>query len=176
MTTTTPFHTEAVGALRYATAHTAFGDFTIVADDAAVTAVHYPAAEPADSWGQPALLENHPVLAEAAAQLRDFLAGERTDFNLPLRPAGTEFQLQAWAALLQIPYGQTLSYIEQAVVIGRPSAVRAVGAANGRNPIPVVIPCHRVVGSTGSLTGYAGGVELKARLLDLESGQVRLPT
>lgn len=87
---------------------------------------------------------------------------------------GTDFQRQAWSALIQIPYGQTRSYAQQAAVIGRPSAVRAVGAANGRNPIPVIIPCHRVIGSGGTLTGYAGGTELKARLLELESGQASL--
>lgn len=174
--TSTPFLSEAVGTLRYASAPTSFGDFAIVADDVAVTAVHYPGVRPQDSWGQRVALADHRVLAAAADQLRAFLAGERTAFDLPLRPVGTDFQLRAWAALLEIPYGQTLSYSEQAVVIGRPSAVRAVGAANGRNPIPVIIPCHRVVASGGSLTGYAGGLHLKARLLDLESGQVTLPS
>lgn len=172
--TSTPFRTEAIGMLRRATAPTAFGDFTIIADDDAVTAVHYPGDEPDDSWGPPVALEDHPLLKEASTQLSEFLAGKRSDFDVPLRPSGTDFQLQSWAALLRIPYGQTLSYAEQAAVIGRPTAVRAVGAANGRNPIPVIIPCHRVVGSTGSLTGYGGGVSLKARLLDLESGQVTL--
>lgn len=172
--TSTPFYTKPVGALRHTAVSTRFGDFTIVADDAAVTAVHYPDTPPEESWGEPVTVEDHPLLAEAAAQLRDFLAGERTTFTVPLRPFGTTFQLQVWAALLRIPYGQTLSYTEQAVLIGRPQAVRAVGAANGRNPIPVFIPCHRVIGSKGSLTGYAGGVNLKARLLDLESGQATL--
>ena len=169
--TTTPFVAETAGELRYAAAPTEFGDFTIVADDAAVVAIHYPHDRPDGSWGTPVDLADHPILRDAADQLAQFLAGERRDFDLPLRPSGTDFQQQAWAALLEIPYGQTRSYREQAEVIGRPTAVRAVGAANGHNPIPVVIPCHRVIGSGGSLTGYAGGTELKARLLDLETGQ-----
>ena len=172
--TSTPFLTEPVGALRHTQVQTAFGEFTIVADDAAVTAVYFPGNEPDDSWGEPATPDDHPVLARAASELREFLAGERTEFDVPLRPVGTDFQRQAWSALIQIPYGQTRSYAQQAAVIGRPSAVRAVGAANGRNPIPVLIPCHRVIGSGGTLTGYAGGTELKARLLELESGQASL--
>lgn len=168
------FPTKPAGALHFTTVPTAFGDFTIIADEAAVTGVRYPGAERDESWGEPVSSVDHPLLADAAAQLRAFLAGERTAFDVPLRPTGTDFQLQVWAALVQIPYGQTLSYAEQAVAIGRPNAARAVGAANGRNPIPVIIPCHRVIGSAGALTGYAGGVDIKARLLDLESGQATL--
>ncbi|MCA1782536.1 MAG: methylated-DNA--[protein]-cysteine S-methyltransferase [Dermatophilaceae bacterium] len=171
-----PFVTGAAGPLRHAVAPTSFGDFTLVGDDVALTAVHYPGdAVPDDgSWGEPVDLDGHPVLREAGRQLAAFLRAERTTFDLPLRPAGTDFQRAAWAALLEISYGQTRSYRHQAERLGRPSAVRAVGAANGRNPIPVVIPCHRVIGTGGSLTGYAGGVGLKSRLLDLESGQARL--
>ena len=173
--TVQPFLTRAGGPLRHASAPTAFGDFVLVGDDLALTAVHFPGSvAPADgSWGEPVVLGEHAVLREAAAQLADYLTGRRTAFDLPLRPAGTDFQRAAWAALLEIPYGQTRSYRHQAERVGRPTAVRAVGAANGRNPIPVVIPCHRVIGSAGALTGYAGGVGLKARLLDLESGQAR---
>lgn len=169
----TTFVTTATGPVHHAVAPTPFGDFTVVADDAAITAIHYPGTEPQDSWGELVDLADHPLLQRAATQLAEFLAGERRDFDLPLRPAGTEFQQQAWAALVDIPYGQTRSYGQQAETIGRPTAVRAVGAANGRNPIPVVIPCHRVVGSSGLLTGYAGGTDLKERLLSLESGQQR---
>ncbi|MDO5503800.1 MAG: methylated-DNA--[protein]-cysteine S-methyltransferase [Actinomycetia bacterium] len=171
---TSPFLPTATGPLRYAEVPTALGAFHIVADDEAVTAVHYPHDEvPRDaSWGTPSRPGEHPILAAAARQLTEFLAGERRTFDLPLRPRGTDFQRQAWAALLTIPYGQTRSYREQAEAIARPTAVRAIGAANGANPIPIFIPCHRVIGSGGSLTGYAGGTELKARLLDLESGQV----
>jgi len=173
---TTPFDTAPAGELRHAVAPTPFGDFTVVGDDAALTAVHFPGETPPEtgSWGAPVEVADHPILRHAAEQLSAFLAGERHEFDLPLRPHGTDFQRQAWAALLQIPYGQTRSYREQAESVGRPTAVRAVGAANGRNPIPVVIPCHRVIGSGGALTGYAGGTPLKVRLLDLESGQVTL--
>lgn len=171
-----PFVTRAAGPLRYVVAPTALGDFTLVGDDEALTAVHYPGDTVPDdgSWGDPVDFDAHPLLREAAVQLAAFLEGERTTFDLPLRPTGTDFQRAAWAALLEIPYGQTRSYRHQAERVGRPTAVRAVGAANGRNPIPVVIPCHRVIGTGGSLTGYAGGMGLKARLLDLESGQARL--
>lgn len=112
---------------------------------------------------------DHPVLQRAAAQLAEYFAGTRTDFDLPLDAEGTEFQRSAWEALRAIPYGETRSYGEQATAIGRPSAVRAIGAANGRNPIPIVVPCHRVLGADGSLTGFAGGVETKAWLLHHES-------
>ncbi len=99
------------------------------------------------------------------AQLREYFAGSRTQFDLPLAPAGTAFQLDAWTALRAIPYGETRSYTEQAAALGRPRAVRAVGSANGRNPIAIVVPCHRVVGSRGGLTGYGGGVDRKRWLL-----------
>lgn len=107
----------------------------------------------------------------AALQLREYVAGNRRKFDLPLAPRGTEFQLRVWDALLQIPYGQTRSYSQQAQSLGQPSAIRAVARANGANPLAVVIPCHRVIGANGSLTGYAGGLQLKARLLTLEGAR-----
>lgn len=107
-------------------------------------------------------------------QLEEYFAGDRTAFDLPLAPAGTPFQLTVWAALGEIPYGETIDYGELARRIDRPTASRAVGAANGRNPISVVVPCHRVIGSTGTLTGYGGGVERKQALLDLEQRGRRL--
>jgi methylated-DNA-[protein]-cysteine S-methyltransferase len=111
----------------------------------------------------------HPVLREAMAQLAGWFAGERTRFELPLDlQAGTPFQQDVWSALLAIPRGGTTSYAELARRVGRPGAARAVGAAVGRNPISIVVPCHRVLGSGGSLTGYAGGLERKAALLQLE--------
>ena len=113
----------------------------------------------------------HPVLVEAERQLAEYFAGRRTQFSLRLDPAGTPFQRQVWSALLTIPFGQTRSYAEIARQIGRPTAVRAVGAANGRNPLSIVAPCHRVIGSTGQLTGFAGGLEIKARLLALEGAR-----
>ena len=107
-------------------------------------------------------------LTEARHQLLAYLEGERHQFQLPLAPVGTAFQLQVWRALTQIPFGQTWSYAQLAQHIGRPAAVRAVGAANGRNPLPIVLPCHRVIGRDGSLTGFAGGLAAKQALLELE--------
>ncbi|WP_129336420.1 methylated-DNA--[protein]-cysteine S-methyltransferase [Cellulomonas endophytica] len=114
------------------------------------------------------------VLDEAARQLDAWFAGRRRDFDLPTAAAGTDFQREVWAGLAQIPYGTTWSYGRLATHIGRPAAVRAVGMANGRNPLSIVVPCHRVVGSDGSLTGYAGGPGRKRHLLDLEAGRATL--
>ncbi|MFV0253606.1 MAG: methylated-DNA--[protein]-cysteine S-methyltransferase [Beutenbergiaceae bacterium] len=105
------------------------------------------------------------VLDTAIDQLAEYFAGQRTSFDLPLEPTGTEFQRSAWVALTQIPYGRTISYGEQARLMGNANKARAVGAANGKNPIPIVVPCHRVVGSNGALTGFAGGVGVKQWLL-----------
>jgi len=113
---------------------------------------------------------SNALLKEAAGQLRAYLAGELRHFDLPLDMRGTEFQLRVWRQLLEIPYGETRSYSWVAQAIGAPKAVRAVGAANGRNPIPIVVPCHRVIGAGGSLVGYGGGLALKRLLLDLEAG------
>ncbi|MFD3239567.1 methylated-DNA--[protein]-cysteine S-methyltransferase [Rahnella perminowiae] len=109
-----------------------------------------------------------PILLKTEQQLNEYFAGERTRFELDLDFTGTEFQKEVWAALLEIPFGETRSYGEIARRIGRPKAVRAVGAANGRNPISIVAPCHRVIGSSGKLTGFAGGLENKLLLLKLE--------
>ncbi len=109
-----------------------------------------------------------PLLARGREELLEYLAGSRRDFDLPLAPQGTPFQQRVWAALREIPYGQTRSYRELALAAGSPRGYRAVGMANHRNPIPILIPCHRVVGADGSLTGYAGGLELKRKLLELE--------
>jgi len=109
-----------------------------------------------------------PPLPEVRRQLDEYLAGRRRDFDLPLDPRGTEFQRLCWNALQEIPYGETRSYGQQARIIGRPQAARAVGLANHDNPIGVIIPCHRVIGANGSLTGYAGGLEMKRKLLELE--------
>ena len=106
---------------------------------------------------------------EVMTQLQQYFDGERYDFDLPLAPEGTLFQLEVWRALEEIPYGETISYLDVAKRIGKPAAVRAVGAANGANPIPIVIPCHRVIGHNGKLTGYGGGLEKKQYLLSMES-------
>jgi len=113
---------------------------------------------------------DNPVLIRTAGQLREYFAGSRRQFELELDFVGTDFQKQVWAALLTIPFGETRSYRQIAEQIGNPTAVRAVGAANGRNPISIVAPCHRVIGASGELTGFAGGLEAKQLLLTLEGG------
>jgi methylated-DNA-[protein]-cysteine S-methyltransferase len=149
------------------------GPLTLVAEAGRLTALyldaqrHRPGEE---SFGEPGDPGAAPFAA-AARQLADYFAGQLTEFDLPLAPAGTDFQRGVWAALRTIPYGQTWSYAQLAEKIGRASAVRAVGLANGKNPISVVIPCHRVIGSDGSLTGYGGGLDRKRFLLDLESAR-----
>jgi methylated-DNA-[protein]-cysteine S-methyltransferase len=146
------------------------GELTIVADDEAIVSIRFDAER---DRRQPdvvaaAELPEHRVLRRAVEQLREYFHGDRTEFDLPLAPIGTPFQLDAWSALRSIPFGTTMSYGEQAAVMGDRRKARAVGAANGRNPIPIVVPCHRVVGSNGHLTGFAGGIEAKAWLLDHE--------
>ena len=110
----------------------------------------------------------HPVLVEAQRQLEEYFGGRRKRFDLELDPSGTPFQREVWRALMTIPFGETRSYAQIAKQIGHPGAARAVGAANARNPLSIVAPCHRVVGSTGALTGFAGGLDVKAQLLVLE--------
>ena len=112
------------------------------------------------------------LVSQAAEMLREYFAGNCKAFDLPLNPEGTEFQKKAWAALRAIPYGQTRSYKEQAEAIGNAKACRAVGAANGRNPISIIIPCHRVIGTDGSLVGFGGGLDIKKALLDLEKSNI----
>ena len=109
-----------------------------------------------------------PLITRAIEMLQEYFDGSRRDFDLPLRLDGTEFQKKAWTALLAIPYGQTRSYKEQAEAIGNVKACRAIGAANGKNPISIIVPCHRVIGSDSTLVGYGGGLEIKKALLDLE--------
>jgi methylated-DNA-[protein]-cysteine S-methyltransferase len=116
----------------------------------------------------------HPLLRETVRQLREYFAGQRRAFELPLEFRGTEFQRSAWSALLTIPYGETRTYRQMAEQIGNPAAVRAVGAANGRNPISIIAPCHRVIGMNGDLTGFGGGLKAKAQLLALEAPQKQL--
>ncbi len=112
--------------------------------------------------------ESNDIIRQTQNQLQEYFAKERSEFDLPLAFSGTEFQKQTWQALLTIPYGETRSYSDQAHLIGNPKAVRAVGRTNGLNPIPIVVPCHRVIGKSGKLTGYAGGLDIKKFLLDLE--------
>lgn len=143
------------------------GALTVVADDGHLVAIymtdHKRAPEVAELGDR--VDDAHP---EATKQLGEYFNGERHTFDLPLSPRGTDFQQRVWAALRDIPYGETRSYGQLAAELGQPGASRAVGLANGRNPISIVVPCHRVVGANGSMTGYAGGVERKVFLLDLE--------
>ena len=145
------------------------GDLTLVASDTALVAILWPDDRPGRVPLE-ATTDNpdHPMLAAAATQLREYFAGTRTAFDLPLSPRGTAFQRDVWRALDTIPYGETRSYADIAQAIGRPTATRAVGAANGRNPISIVTPCHRVIGRSGALTGFAGGLAAKQHLLTLE--------
>ena len=155
----------------HSTLTTPIGELLLTADDdGALTAVHLPNRHP-DTTGWE---RDDELLAEARRQFTEYFVGERTTFDLPLRPHGAPFQLRVWDALLRIPYGETVSYGELARELGHPTAARAVGAANGRNPLAIVVPCHRVIGSNGTLTGYAGGLECKRALLDLEIGAAAL--
>jgi methylated-DNA-[protein]-cysteine S-methyltransferase len=145
------------------------GALTLVASDTGLIAILWENDRPGRvRLGALEEAPDHPVLVEAERQLGAYFAGERTRFDLPLDFRGTDFQKSVWAALLTIPFGETRSYGEIARQIGRPSASRAVGAANGRNPISIVVPCHRVIGTNGALTGFAGGLEAKELLLGIE--------
>ena len=151
------------------------GALTLVASDDALHAVLWEDDDPARvRTGAVTRADDHPVLRETVAQLQAYFAGRLRVFDLPLRFVGTDFQKAVWAGLLAIPYGETRSYGALAATIGRPGASRAVGAANGRNPISIIAPCHRVVGASGALTGFAGGLAVKERLLRLERGGVAL--
>ncbi len=155
---------------------TPVGTLTLVAEHGALVAITWPDDRPGRVRLPPFEdRPNEPVLVEAAIQLDDYFARRRDRFDLPLAPRGTSFQQDVWAALRTIPYGETRSYAAIAAQIGRPAAVRAVGAANGRNPLSIVVPCHRVVGSGGHLTGFAGGLATKRQLLALEADIPSLP-
>lgn len=147
---------------------TPIGELLLAGEEDALAMIGFPKGsmrrEPEPEW-----IYNEKPLAEVSRQLREYFVGERREFDLPVRLGGTEFQVSVLEALQEIPYGETRSYGEIARRIGRPKAVRAVGAANGRNPIPIVVPCHRVIGSTGDLTGFGGGLDTKEALLRLEA-------
>lgn len=161
---------------------TPIGDLEVVSNDRAIVAIRWSDTDPdahnpnerhlRDAPGVTVVagdaLGEHAVLERAMTQLTEYFDGNRTEFDLPLDAAGTEFQHRAWQALRMIPFGETVSYGEQAGVMGDRRKARAVGAANGKNPIPIVVPCHRVVGANGHLTGFAGGLDTKAWLLDHE--------
>ena len=141
------------------------GELTLIGDGAALTGLYMERRQALDAgW-----VRDDAALAEARRQMEAYFAGELTTFEVPLAPRGTAFQEKVWQALRTIPYGTTASYRDIAIQVGNPTAVRAVGAANGRNPISIIVPCHRVIGANGSLTGYGGGMERKRWLLDLEA-------
>jgi methylated-DNA-[protein]-cysteine S-methyltransferase len=146
------------------------GELTLVGSDAGLRAVLWPS----EREGRVVFVEDveegdHPLLDAAALQLLEYISGERQDFDVPLDLVGTDFQKDVWAGLARIPYGHTQSYGELADELNKPGAARAIGAATGRNPISIIVPCHRLVGSSGKLTGFAGGLDTKRWLLDHES-------
>jgi len=140
------------------------GPLTLHAENGAITSVWM------EDDDLPERHNDTPPLGEARRQLEAYFAGELREFDLSLAPSGSEFHLRVWDELRKIPYGETISYGELASRVGDPTAARAVGAANGRNPLPVIVPCHRVIGADGSLTGFGGGLERKRKLLELEAG------
>jgi methylated-DNA-[protein]-cysteine S-methyltransferase len=149
------------------------GELLLTGDGRALTGLHMQEA-PRPRRLDASWRRADEAFAPARAQLEEYFAGRRRAFELELAPAGSPFELRVWEALLEIPYGETASYGEIAARVGAPSAARAVGLANGRNPIAVIVPCHRVIGANGSLTGYGGGLERKRLLLDLEAGVLPL--
>lgn len=149
------------------------GSLLLAGSSAGLKLVSFGAGNRARSVDPEWQLDNSAFL-EVVDQLQSYFAGERKNFELPLVLEGTDFQKRVWTALQKIPYGETISYKKLAETVGSPKAVRAVGAANGANPISIIIPCHRVIGQDGSLTGFGGGLPLKKRLIELESHQLRL--
>lgn len=157
--------------LNLTTIHSPVGDLRLIASVSGLVAILWEnEAQDRVRFSEPIELVEHPtgVLAQTVSQLAEYFGATRQVFDLPLDPRGTVFQVKAWRALATIPYGKTASYKDQASLVGSPSAVRAVGAANGRNPLSIVLPCHRVIGSNGSLTGFAGGLDAKRAMLEFE--------
>jgi len=148
----------------YATIDSPIGELLLTAEDGALTGLHMSPFATDPAWRH-----DPSALSDAATQLEEYFAGERTEFSLELAPAGTEFQQRVWGMLREIPYGETTTYGTLANRLGNPRTVRAVGLANGRNPIAVIIPCHRVIGADGSLVGFGGGLDRKRALLDHET-------
>lgn len=175
-TTTAPRASTAASPAWRRDVDTPIGSIVVLASERGVRAVLWPGEDTdrvrVDAADAPAPASAAHVLDLAVCQLGEYFAGTRTEFDLPLDPIGTPFQLAAWEALRTIPYGRTISYGEQARRLGDARKARSIGAANGRNPISIIVPCHRVVGADGSLTGFAGGLEVKAWLLDHERGSL----
>ena len=153
----------------YRTLNSPLGILTLVGSERGLAAILWEGEDPACRGGD-SIREDvrNPLLRQAHQELTEYFAGRRRRFTVKLDPSGTEFQNQVWNALRTIPFGETRSYSQIAQQIGRGNAVRAVGAANGRNPLPIIVPCHRVIGANGTLTGFAGGLTIKAQLLALE--------
>jgi len=160
-------------ALFYTTIDSPVGNLLMAADAQGLRLVSFESSKRATPV-QPEWKQDKAPFAEVIRRLQAYFDGELREFDLPLAPEGTEFQLRVWNTLRAIPYGETISYAQLAQKIGDPKAVRAVGLANGSNPIPIIIPCHRVIGSNGSLTGFGGGLSNKKKLLALESRQLSL--
>lgn len=159
---------------RYKVIQTPVGQLTLIASGKGLAAILWENDDPRRVRLSPRTLdENDSILVETENQLRDYFAGRLKAFTVPLDFQGTPFQRSVWEALLTIPFGETRSYAQIARQVGKPTAFRAVGAANGRNPISIIAPCHRVVGSSGSLTGFAGGLDVKEALLNMESGSIQ---
>ncbi len=158
---------------RYTVVDSTIGELLLVGDGRALLGVEFDLGEGHAERVRPDWVADRAPLADAAEQLQAYLAGERTVFDLRVAIGGSDFQRRVWELLAEIPYGHTTSYGRIAARLGRPSASRAVGLANGRNPLPIVLPCHRVVGASGALTGYGGGLDRKRWLLDLEQRHAR---
>ncbi|HEY2273000.1 MAG TPA: methylated-DNA--[protein]-cysteine S-methyltransferase [Jatrophihabitantaceae bacterium] len=159
--------------MRYTYIPSPLGELLVTRDDEGLTGLYLPTGRHATT-PPPAGDRDDAAFEDVRMQLAEYFAGRRTDFVLPLHASGTAFQKRVWTALCDIPYGRTASYGQTAAAIGAPTASRAVGLANGQNPISIIVPCHRVVGANGSLTGYGGGLEAKRWLLEHEKGQAGL--
>lgn len=163
---------------RWTTVPSPIGELLLTGDGAGLTGVYMETRRHGPHHVEPDWIRDDEPFGTVNDQLDEYFAGERTEFDLALHPSGTPFQLKVWDALRTIPYGEVRSYGEIAEQIGKPGAARAVGLANGRNPISIIVPCHRVIGASGALTGYGGGLERKQALLDLErrvaAGQLAL--
>jgi methylated-DNA-[protein]-cysteine S-methyltransferase len=150
------------------------GDLLLVTNDTHLTGIYFSdrkhAPKPAGDWD---LNPKHPLLQQASLQLQEYLEGKRTEFSVPLHFAGTDFQHEIWRQIALIPFGETITYTELARRAGAPDAVRAAGAATGKNPLGIIVPCHRVAGKNGALTGFAGGLDRKKSLLQVEMDQMK---
>jgi len=151
------------GSVYYKTCESPVGKLVLIASDNGLKEVHF-----AKDYKKVSSDDQHPLLNKTERQLMEYFAGKRKRFDIPIDFSGTPFQIKTWNALLTIPYGKTVSYSEQAKLVGSVKKTRAVASANGKNPIPIIVPCHRVIGKDGSLTGYAGGLRIKEFLLRLE--------